>query len=412
MSCIIYFNSASEQRRISLKIKNLKLREYQKEGSLFLQSHSRAALWDEAGTGKTCQVLDCVKKLGIKKWLVLCPAFLRANWHTESVMWWAPLPRVESFNYIQQHYKASRLGRFELVVVDEVHMLSKWTANQTVNFIREVAPKCQRIIYLSGTPSTQSAADLHAILSVMEPGRWGKFGEFKERYCYVRTVGYGKYQREIFEGWRKPSELREALLRVGLRRKKKDVAKELPPVTYVNLELDLSGKDFRIESEEEGEAEHIQTVMREIGVKKAQVLTEWIQDFRKPVVLWCWFRETIDFITNVVLLGREFGVIDGRVSANKKDKLVQSFQKGEFQFLICQALAGGVGLNFTRASDTVVIDFPYSAAVYDQMIARLDRIGQKSPVTVYNAYVPDSIDERILKILRRKSEGMRRSLDG
>lgn len=395
-----------------MKFEKLKLREYQKEGSLFLQSKKRAALWWEAGAGKTAPVCDAIKKMGVKKWLVLCPAFLKPNWIKEATMWGAHLPRVESYNYIQQHYTASRLGRYEAVVCDEVHMLGKWTANQTRNFVKEVAPKCGRIIYLSGTPSTQSAADLHAILSVMQPGRWGKFGDFKEKHCYIQIRGYGKYAREVFSGWRHPEVLKEALLECGTRLLKRDVAKEIPKVSYVDLELDVSGVDFPIEEAEEGEQEHIQTVMRKIGWMKAQALSEWISSAEKPLVIWCWFRETIDYLVNVPLIGRKVGVIDGRSSGGRNFKRVEEFQRGELDFLVVQYVAGGTGLTMTKASETLCVDLPYSAAVYDQAIARLDRIGQKNPVTVYNAYAPGSVDERILKILRAKSEGMRRSLDG
>ncbi len=65
--------------------------------------------------------------------------------------------------------------------------------------------------------------------------------------------------------------------------------------------------------------------------------------------------------------------------------------------------AGGVGLNLRSAAYLINLDIPWNPAVLEQRIARIYRIGQKKKVNIINLVTIDSIEHRMLDVLKFKS---------
>lgn len=389
----------------------MKLREYQKEGVKFLLSRKRACLFDEMGLGKSIQVAAACEKLKAKRVLVISPASLKLNIVKEFSIW-APSVEVEaySYNFIQDLDNALKLSKrkYDVVVFDECHALKNWASKQTRNAIKIIAPKCSRIYCLSGTPATRSAADFHPLLSLMQPGEWGKFKDFVEAHCTIREVGFGRYVREIYEGWRNTSEIKEAISKFALRRYKKDHLAELPEKIFSEVLVDVVGEFAlpKVKLEEEIPPS-IGPILRALGLEKAKRAAEFIRELEPPVVIWAWHREVIRYLFGVVLVDRRVGVLSGAESARKKQSNVEAFQAGDLEYLVVQPLAAGTGFTLTKSKTCVVVEFPWSAAMYDQMIDRQHRIGQRAELQIFNLVAPGSIDERVLKALKSKSKGMK-----
>jgi non-specific serine/threonine protein kinase len=70
--------------------------------------------------------------------------------------------------------------------------------------------------------------------------------------------------------------------------------------------------------------------------------------------------------------------------------------------MVMSIKAGGVGLNLTEANNVILFDRWWNPAVERQAIDRVFRIGQTRDVMVYKMVVADTIEERIVEVLKAK----------
>lgn len=94
--------------------------------------------------------------------------------------------------------------------------------------------------------------------------------------------------------------------------------------------------------------------------------------------------------------------LDGSTPAAQRQKLVETFQKGEMSLFLISLKAGGSGLNLTAADYIIHLDPWWNPAVEDQATDRAYRIGQKNPVTIYKLIAKDTIEEKILELHETK----------
>jgi SWI/SNF-related matrix-associated actin-dependent regulator 1 of chromatin subfamily A len=393
----------------------VKLFPYQLEGAEFLASRRRAALYDDIGLGKTAQACHACKLIGAKRVLVVCPASLKLNWHKEWAKFGDPsvIPTVVSYNFMREITKVRNV--WDVVIADESQHLAKPSAKQTINFIKVVATRARRIWILSASPAVKSAADYHPQLSLMLPGRMRSYGEFKKHFCNERTIGWGKYRRIDVSGFRNTDLLNSIIKKVALRRMKEEVLHDLPSKRFSTFWVDIPIIDI---DEDEVDAsvakgkptESIIPPIRELGLDKAKEATEYIRSFNEPLVIWTWFRDTADYLGDVVLDGVKFGYVTGRETTKKKQAVTDKFQAGKLDVIVANIAAGGTGHTWTRAATTLFIELPFSPALYEQSWGRIYRIGTKRPVNIISVLAENSLDERLLTILKGKSSGMRKCL--
>jgi SNF2 family DNA or RNA helicase len=72
--------------------------------------------------------------------------------------------------------------------------------------------------------------------------------------------------------------------------------------------------------------------------------------------------------------------------------------------MILQTMVGSVGLNLTQATRVILVEPWWNPFVDEQAMDRAHRIGQQQQVVVYKCYIPETIEERILKIQQTKRE--------
>ena len=84
-------------------------------------------------------------------------------------------------------------------------------------------------------------------------------------------------------------------------------------------------------------------------------------------------------------------------------KNIERFQtKDETRFLVGTPQTGGFGITLTAASTMIYYSNGYDLEKRTQSEARIDRIGQKFPMTYIDILAEDTVDERIVKALRKK----------
>ncbi|MBB6558467.1 superfamily II DNA or RNA helicase [Acidovorax soli] len=442
----------------------VQLRPYQREGLAWLQ-YLRAQglggiLADDMGLGKTAQALAHIlveKEAGrlTRPALVVLPTSLLFNWQAEARRM-APGLRVlalhgpergKAFAEIADHdlvlttypllwrdVEALAAQAFHLLILDEAQMVKNAGSRSARALRRLQAP---HLLCLTGTPLENHLGELWAQFDFLMPGFLGDLRGFNAR-------------------WRKPIEENGETLRAQLlsqrvrpfilRRRKQDVATELPPRTEVIQHVQLQGKQRelyeavrttvdkqvrRVLERESFDGAQITILdallkLRQVccdprlvkgsktaaGVERAKLelladmLPALVAEGRR-VLVFSQFTEMLELVAEQLqALALPFLSLTGQTPPGQRGAVVQRFQaqdEASPPILLVSLKAGGVGLNLTAADTVVHVDPWWNPAVEEQATARAHRIGQEQPVFVYKLVVQGSIEERMLELQARKA---------
>lgn len=428
----------------------MKLFDYQQKGVDFLLSRGRGLLCDEMGLGKGAQVIHSVLKIGAGNVLIVCPASLRLMWEAEIKKWIEPAPQVVvldgkskqeqlagklrfvvvSYNYLQKQTNVERLRRIDwaVVVADEAHSIKTWSSKTCQGFVRVVGRS--RCWMLTGTPATVGAADYYPYLKLIEPDKWGEFEFFQKKFCNVKEFWLERYDKvsrrkvkklvKTFTGWNEKTLpiLQQALSQHSLRRLKKTVLPQLPPIIIqeipvlvdseivaecLTMDMNLIKRILESGGVIPG---HIGQVCRSIGASKISAAVEWLSGIDEPIVVFTKHRDVAEELS-IKLKNKRVGKITGAENSLEKDQAVKAFQCGELDVVIVNVQAGGVGITLTKASHCLFVELDWSYAVMSQCIGRLHRIGQEECVNVYLMVGSKTVDELVMKTLNYKERLMR-----
>ena len=126
-----------------------------------------------------------------------------------------------------------------------------------------------------------------------------------------------------------------------------------------------------------------------------------------PTLIFNTYRMTGDRLETLL---SEQGVMVGRIhgdtSAAKRNAVVSGIQNGSVEVAILQIDAAGSALNLQAANRIIMLEPSWTPGSNHQAVARAVRIGQCSPVLVSWPTVRHSIDEAVMRVLRRKQDGL------
>jgi SNF2 family DNA or RNA helicase len=101
-------------------------------------------------------------------------------------------------------------------------------------------------------------------------------------------------------------------------------------------------------------------------------------------------------------LGVGYAVLTG--STERRDEVVRKFEGDNVPVFLISIKAGGTGLNLTSADYVFIIDPWWNPAVEEQAIARAHRMGQKNSVMAYRFISKGTVEEKIQKFQRKKTD--------
>lgn len=402
------------------------LRPYQWEGVSFLFRAVSALLADEMGLGKTVQVAVALSLLlrepGLNRALIVVPASLITNWQRELARW-APslvirrlsgdeIDRIAFYNLPIQVLIASyeqiradafeRIpqGTFDIVILDE--------AQRTKNRASRTALACRllpraRSWALTATPLENTRDELESVFAFLAPG----------------LIEPADNKLEIF---RKISPH-------FLRRKKRDVLADLPPIIWQDMLLDL-GEDQRqtydalwnsrfdsFASQKRPVAAAfllgLITRLKQIcnfdphsnsssKLDALSTLIDSMNDVGDKGVIFSQYVETLKWLSDRIG-GFTHDIYHGELTLRQRDEIVDRFENEPGPRLLLVSLrAGGLGLNLNSASMVVLFDRWWNPAVEVQAIHRAHRFDRKMPLHVVRFLVADTIEEQINTILEDK----------
>jgi ATP-dependent helicase HepA len=124
-------------------------------------------------------------------------------------------------------------------------------------------------------------------------------------------------------------------------------------------------------------------------------------DPHEKVVIFTQFIETQEFLGAALRHnGYTVSLFNGRMTLEEKESAVRAFRETD-QVLISTE-AGGEGRNFQFCHIMINYDLPWNPMRVEQRIGRLDRIGQKRPVQIYNLFCEQTVEERVLDVLAQR----------
>jgi superfamily II DNA or RNA helicase len=344
--------------------------------------------------------------------------------------------QVEYVNYAGLHRIEDLDGRWDLIIVDESTFAKNWMRKRSKRLQKMIKHIPYRII-LTGTPASNSLADLHAQIYLLDEGKaLGKnVTEFRRRFC--RQGGFRGRQWIIRSSVKK--ELCEAIDHLVLRMKAEDYL-DMPKLIFNNIwtkmpdssysqykrlkrelfaELE-SGEVFaatagaaytkckqfangQVYSTDEDGTKHSHVAHRE----KVKALYELHEELAgKPLMIFYHYKHDVEQIK--VQAGSPFKntpVIRGGMKPNEVSSILDDWNAGKLHAILAQWQAVSHGLNMQKGgcADLACFGVPDSLDVFEQAYRRVYRQGNdESHVRVHRLLTLGTVEETQLERLEGK----------
>jgi len=449
---------------------------FQRAGISYALQRENTLIADEMGLGKTIQALGVVNVTSPKSVLVICPASLRINWSHEAKKWLVndyniyvvdnnkPIP--DSANFVIVNYErlsVEGINRsYDLLIVDECHKLKNGKAKrtkqvlgywdkQTRSVMPGIADRCDRKLFLTGTPIVNKPIELWPVLNKCLPKDFKNIIGYAKRYCNGHYNGYGW----DFNGASNLDELQRKLRsKLMVRRLKSDVLKELPAkrrqlhvlpangnkkiVKQESLEwqkyqdkldklqayADLawaSGDDVeykkaveKLNATAKNSFVEISKIRHSTALAKVQEFVDFAKEAVESVGKVVVFAHHIDVVDKIFDELKEYNPVKltGDMSPEKRNESVNTFQdNSDCKVFIGTIGAAGVGITLTAANTVLFAELDWVPGNVTQAEDRVHRIGQDQSVNIYHVVLDESIDQRMAEILIEKQNIIDNALD-
>lgn len=426
------------------------LRPFQCEGVREIyQFRGRCLLADEQGCGKTIQCLEWIRRLPKRRpVIIVCPASVKYVWQSEAALHFnmrtevlegrangrKTLPGdivILNYDILPSWLKVLRRSKPQIVIFDEAHYCQSLTSKRT-RAVHKLVKGVPSVIGTSGTPMTNRPIELWPVLKAINPTIFPSRPEFAWRYCKPRFTPWGWR----YDGAANTKELNGILVRrVMIRRLKKDVLKELPPLEQRVVpfrlkdytEYNEAQKDFlswlrkispskAVRAKKSAALTKVGYLIRLAARLKLEWTAQWIKDFLdanpgQKLVGLTMHRFVIEYLRER-FRGRVL-FIDGRVKGRKRHEVVRAFQSNRrCTLLLGNWRAAGVGITLTAASNVAALDLPWTPGDLMQGRDRIHRIGQKHQCTMWFLMALQTIEEKQVRLLRKKMKVIDAVLNG
>jgi hypothetical protein len=469
---------------------------FQLAGIEYALNNQRALIADEMGLGKTAQALIAAVVGGAENIVIACPSSVKYNWAKEIYNWFGDKwsisviegrkgdkkgkvtvntwhgPELVLINNFQAKflivtysvlpYHVQRLReRCDAFIADESHYLKNPKAKRSTAAL-SIARKAEFVFLLTGTPIKNRPVEFVHQLKVL--GLLNNFGgayKFKMRYCNPTYNGYGY-------DWNGATNLEELNMKLRstcmVRRLKRDVMTELPPITHTEVPMTISnraeytradsdpiryiyeealndkelwseiaallresGTNFTIKEMIEdralekmgraSRAEHLVRIalLRKLaGQGKMNNVIDWVRDFlesdQKLVVFAVHRAIQSELMEQFPDAAHVLGSDSGKVRMEQIDR----FQTDpNCRLIVCSLYAASEGITLHAASHVAFIQQGWTPAEREQAIARAHRIGQDADnVTVWYLEAIDTIEQEIAALIQKKAGYLSASADG
>ena len=427
--------------------------DYQKYATEFILTHPAAAVLLEMGLGKSVITLTalfdlCLDQFLIRKVLVIAPLRVaRDTWPSEIRKWdhlegltysvavgseaerSAALARIADVYIINREnvdWLVTKSGipfDFDMIVVDELSSFKSWRAKRFKSLL-QVRPKVKRIVGLTGTPSSNGLMDLWSEFRILDLGK--RLGRYITHYRNAFFIPDKRNGEVVFSYKPLPGaeqQIYDRIADITISMKSCDYLK-LPecvvnevPVWMDDKEMEiydrfrddmvaqikgkeidaanaavLSGKLLQMAN---GAVYDEEKKVIRIHDRKLDALEDLIEGANgKPVLIAYWYQHDADRIKE------RFPVREIKTS-----KDIEDWNAGKISAAVIHPASAGHGLNLQSGGSTIIwFGLTWSLELYQQTNARLHRQGQKETVVIHHIIAQGTIDEQVMKALRKKEK--------
>ena len=433
--------------------------DYQAYATNFILEHPISAVFLDMGLGKSVITLSaifdlCLDYFSVRKVLVIAPLRVaRDTWPAEIRKW----DHLHGLTYSvavgnEMERKAALLQRasvyiinrenvqwlvensglpfdYDMVVIDELSSFKSWQSKRFRSILK-VRPSMQRIVGLTGTPSSNGLMDLWAEFRVLDLGK--RLGRYITHYRNKFFAPDKRNGQVVFSYKPLPGaeeQIYTAISDITISMKATDHL-QMPECVVNEVKVTLSDKerkaydsmkaDLVISLDDEeidaGNAAALANKLSQmangavygddgkvftIHDRKLDALEDLIEATNgKPLLVAYWFKHDLERISQRLhRLHIPFSTLNGPSS-------MERWNRGELPVALIHPASAGHGLNLQAGGSTLVwFGLTWSLELYQQTNARLWRQGQKADtVVIHHIVSADTIDERIMSALSKKEK--------
>jgi len=333
-----------------------------------------------------------------------------------------------AYKFLSAHPKS-------MVAIDEATTIKTPTTNRTKKIIA-LRSMCKYRRILTGSPVTKSPLDLYSQCQFLDPWLLGyeSYTAFKARHAETKKILVNGRHIEIVTGYRHLQELSDKVVSFSKRILKEDCL-DLPAKTYVKHYVELTDEQKKLYKQMKKEAiaflngkmQSTATVMtqfmrlhqitcghftaddgtiQDLPSSRLSELMNILENIEGKTIIWSHYTHDVRrIIEEIKKVYGEDSVVDyyGATDTDARSKNIKKFQTNDkCRFFVGTTHTGGYGITLTAGSNMIYFSNGYDLEKRQQSEARIDRIGQTRKMTYIDIMAQDTIDERIVKALRKK----------
>ena len=333
-----------------------------------------------------------------------------------------------AYKFLSAHPKS-------VIAIDEATTIKTPTTNRTKKIIA-LRSMCKYRRILTGSPVTKSPLDLYSQCQFLDPWLLGyeSYTAFKARHAETRKILVNGRHIEIVTGYRHLQELSDKVVSFSKRILKEDCL-DLPAKTYVKHYVELTDEQKKLYKQMKKEAiaflngkmQSTATVMtqfmrlhqitcghftaddgtiQDLPSSRLSELMSILENIEGKTIIWSHYTHDVKrIIEEIKKVYGEDSVVDyfGETDTDARSKNIKKFQNDDkCRFFVGTTHTGGYGITLTAGSNMIYFSNGYDLEKRQQSEARIDRIGQTKKMTYIDIMAQDTIDERIVKALRKK----------
>ena len=322
-----------------------------------------------------------------------------------------------------------------LMAIDESTTIKNPKAKRTKSIIKlSERAKYRRI--MTGSPVTKNPLDLFSQCYFLDPFHLNheSYYSFRMRYAVMKTANIAGRKIQLVSDFRNLGELSEKLKPFSYRVLKEDCL-DLPDKIYMKRQINLSPDQYKLYEQMKKEAlailngKKVTTVnaltqlmrlhqitcghftsddgsTQPIKNNRIDELMDVLEEIEGKAIIWAHYQYDITtIIKEVTKVHGPGSVVDyyGLTPQDERQPNIKKFQSDpRCRFMVGTPSTGGYGITLTAANTVIYYSNGYDLEKRLQSEDRAHRIGQQKSVTYVDILADETVDEKIVKSLRKK----------
>ena len=322
-----------------------------------------------------------------------------------------------------------------LMAIDESTTIKNPKAKRTKSILLlSKNAKYRRI--MTGSPVTKNPLDLYTQCYFLDPFHLNheSYYSFRMRYAIMKTANISGRQIQLVSGFKNLGELSDKLKPFSYRVLKEDCL-DLPEKNWTKRQIKLSPDQNKLYQQMKKEAlailngKKVTTVnaltqlmrlhqitcghftaddgtIQRIPNNRISELMDVLDEIEGKAIIWAHYQWDIkDIIKEIIKVHGPGSIVDyyGLTPQDERQGNIKKFQEDDkCRFIVGTPQTGGYGITLTAANTVIYYSNGYDLEKRLQSEDRAHRIGQKKSVTYVDILADETVDEKIVKSLRKK----------